>query len=212
MEDLDYFTYGISADPAPQSQYALYHPIFKCFLILTQTRDLAWELKSLLSSRYLVDVVCISSAENYSATIMDNTCCENWTIENYNPELMWFLSTASDTIAQKLLPVTYAINFDVEKEKKWAQMCLYWLRVFDINLITRLRRFSKIDSVLGNILDLDISGLKKTHIPYESIKEIKKILYLETDIVSAEQYILDIVKKSPTLTRVWNRSKTIYHP
>jgi hypothetical protein len=211
MEDFDYFTYGTSSDPGPRLQYALYHPIFKCFLILTQTRDLAWELKSLLSSRYLVDVVCISSAENYSASMIDNTCCENWTIENYSPELMRFLSTPRDTMAQHLLPVTCTINFDVEKEKKWALMCLYWLRVFDIDLITSLIWFSKIDFVLGDIMDLDILGLKKTHFPYESIKEIKKILYLETDIVSAEQSILDIIKKSPTLTRVWNRSKTIYH-
>jgi hypothetical protein len=205
MEDFDYFTYGKSTDPAPQSQYALYHPIFKCFLILTHTRDLAWQLKSLLSSRYLVGVVCISSAKNYSASMIDNTCCEKWTMSNSPPDVRELLLVKSESTVENLLPAIPQGGFDIEKEKKWAQMCLYWLRVFD--RVYDMFPYGKIDFLLNGILDLK----ELTYIPYELVIEIKKILYLETDFVTAEQSILDIIKKNPILTMSWDRYKNTYH-
>lgn len=69
---------GDPSDPL----YALYLPVFDLFLVTYWDRSVLEKLRILLSSKCATCLIEVSSAQEYYHTIIDNTVCHNWTIEN----------------------------------------------------------------------------------------------------------------------------------
>ena len=83
MENFKYFKWGYpDSDSLPV--YAIYQPLLNCFLAIVDAEYAAWQLKYLLTSRYTTAVIRIDQATNYSKNIIDNSVCQQWTLENTN--------------------------------------------------------------------------------------------------------------------------------
>jgi len=80
-----YFFYG-SANYNKKTdeyvQYGLYDPITDRFVLISQFCDALHKIAMLFSSRLSLRLCRLTTASNFSANLIDNTCCFNWTIKN----------------------------------------------------------------------------------------------------------------------------------
>jgi hypothetical protein len=200
MQDFKYFTYGYSID-SRLPLYGLYHPVLNCFLIVLPDYDsVGLQLAAILSSRYLLQPVYLTSANNYTHNIIDNEVCERWAISNFNEIPASNLITGITVIpANVLIPVATSTKLiKIEKEKQWAQFCLFWLRFIKLecgNLVSGIW----IDDQIG---DLDIFDVFEPLLPSnhkQFITKTMQLLYLGQDVQRTEQAIIDIINSDHIL-------------
>jgi len=200
MQDFKYFTYGYSPD-LTNPIYGFYQPVLNCFLIVFPDYDVVGpQLAAVLSSRYLLQPIRIDSADNYTYNIIDNEVCERWTISNQNHIPTRNIITKLAVIsADQLIPATAVTELiQIEKEKQWAQFCLFWLRFIELQC-----QFSAagmwIDDQLG---DLDIFDVFDPLFPdnyKQFITKTMQLLYLGQDVQTTEQEIIDIINTDDSL-------------
>jgi hypothetical protein len=203
MQDFKYFTYGYSPD-LTKPIYGLYQPVLNCFLIVFPDYDsVGPQLAAILSSRYLLQPIQIDTANNYTHNVIDNEICENWTISNFNVVPARTIITGLTVIpADELTPTTVVVidKIQLEKEKQWAQFCLFWLRFIKSEHITQLSAAGLwIDNQLGN---LDIFDIFEPLLPVnykQFITKTMQLLYLGRDLQETEQAIFDIVNTDASL-------------
>jgi hypothetical protein len=197
MQDFKYFTYGYSPD-SRNPIYGLYQPVLNCFLIVFPDYDsVGPKLTAILSSRYLLQPVRIDVADNYTHNVIDNEICENWAISNFEEIIPNNMITAAIKViqAKQLLPSVSARSTQTEKEKQWAQFCLFWLR------------FIAFDSQFGsaglwidhNIGNLDIFNIFEPLLSSDYNKFVQKtmsLLYLGQDLEKTEQAIISLVNNA----------------
>ena len=201
MQDFKNFTYGYSPD-SRNPIYGLYQPVLNCFLIVFPDYDAVGpQLAAILSSRYLLQPVQIDTANNYTHNIIDNEVCENWTISNQNDIPTRSIMTRLTVIpANRLTPVvTVTESIQINKEKQWAQFCLFWLRFIESEC--RISATGMwIDDYLGN---LDIFNVFEPLLPSnykQFITKTMQLLYLGQDLQKTEQAIIDIINTDDSLT------------
>ena len=177
-----------------QAVYGLYQQTLDCFLVIDDRLDLLKKLKYLLSSRYTTVIVCISSAENYSPTIIDNVVCDRWTLsnrtdfsfkDNFHNGFSYLPVIAVTHLVEKISPV----DWDTTKEKQWIQMCMFYLLFLETQTN---KHYGELDVELSGYLPLDGLG---DYLPLADMKQIMRILYFGKDFDSADQEILEIIKK-----------------
>jgi hypothetical protein len=193
MPSLKYFTNGYPAN-TQSNVYGLYQPVLNCFLfILPDYPDIGAQLTAILSSRYTLQPICVSSASNYAHNIIDNEVCHNWTISNLHQVSARSLMSDCHIInAEQLLPTTVTIEWDVEKEKQWVQFCAFWLRFIRLikntgysggwidELIGSNKLFGMFDSMAGSAIT-------------DFVEQVTGLLYLGQDLLTTEQSILELV-------------------
>ena len=193
MQNFKYFTYGYSTD-LRNSMYGLYQPVLNCFLIVfPDYNSVGLQLAAILSSRYLLQPVQIDTASNYTHNVIDNEICERWTISNLDEispnEIMTRVSVLS---ADQLVPNTPDGSIQIEKEKQWAQFCLFWLR-----FINSERHLSVaglwIDNQIGNLDIFNVFEPVCFSSYREFVTKIMTLLYLGQDLEKTEQAIFDLV-------------------
>jgi hypothetical protein len=193
MNETKYYTSGISPN-SHWPTYALYHPIFDCFLILVTKESIAFKLKAILSSRYPLFVTAVSTATNFQEFIynnFNNTCCELYTIENSqtNPLINPSVSLHNGHVIcpNNLILSTPKFNpEDIDKEKHWAELAAYWISTID-NYKKRNESFSDTHAELNKFLDL--TNLDYREMNQTAEKEIMKLLYLGRDYDSTSKKI-----------------------
>jgi hypothetical protein len=110
--------------------YGLYQPLLNCFLLITNDIQESVKIKNLAVSRYPLFIFQIDVADNYSFNLVDNNCCENWTVipqQAFN----FGLTHYSRPIRSKTLIETDHSNLDdidVNEEKLWLQYVWHWVR------------------------------------------------------------------------------------
>ena len=161
MQDFKYFTYGYPPESNPS--YALYHPVLGVFLIVLPTAGpVMIELMAILSSKYLLQPVCVSTAENFIHNIIDNIVCEQWTLSNTQDlDSMGLLTHAGTKIisAKKLKSATPTVHWDIDREKRWAMMCWFWLNFLDYFRRWPPQTGSWIESALKDTLEITELGM-----------------------------------------------------
>jgi hypothetical protein len=75
-----YFFWG-SARPA---QFGLYSPVLDRFVIVDDTDQCLEYVCFLLSSKINLFLVPLNSAPNFTAHLIDNSCCTNWGVDHWN--------------------------------------------------------------------------------------------------------------------------------
>jgi hypothetical protein len=154
------------------------------------------QLAAILSSRYMLQPVQLDTADNYVHNVIDNEICERWTISNLNEispnEIM---TRVNVLLADQLIPTIPMTSIQIEKEKQWAQFCLFWLR-----FIRSECQFGAaglwIDSQIGN---LDIFNVFEPVLfpDYrEFVTKTMSLLYLGQDLEKTEQAIFDLVNNA----------------
>jgi len=196
MQDFKYFTYGYSPD-LRNSIYGLYQPVLNCFLIVFPDYDsVGPQLATILSSRYVLQPVQLDTADNYIHNIIDNEICELWTISNLDEILPNEIMTSVNVLlADQLIPTTPNRSIQIEKEKQWAQFCLFWLRFIRSECQSGATGLW-IDNQIGN---LDIFNVfEPVLFPNyrEFVTKTMSLLYLGQDLEKTEQAIFDLVNST----------------
>lgn len=173
----------------------LYQPVFDCFLLTlcnyseAQVLGLAQEVMLIASSRYNLVAVDLTSAENYCPNIIDNECCENWSVpvDNSFSEIHYhtFLKLRS---VQTLLP-SNTKNIDIALEKEYLQTVCYYVKYFSHTLLVKNPSFS-IKQLLNDTLYLQTSTSQAINCLKHTVM---KELHLTQDLDLSKTYIESLI-------------------
>jgi hypothetical protein len=129
MDNSEYFRLGYPGSDYP-TQIALWEPVLDRFLlVLCDHPTVIKNIQMIASSRYLLIECDLSSADNYSPNLIDNSCCEQWTLGNKKD-----IKTSKHTLHTKPITVEHLISshaeitWDVCTEKSWLQTVWYFLK------------------------------------------------------------------------------------
>jgi hypothetical protein len=197
MQDFKYFSYGYSSD-LRNSLYGLYQPVLNCFLIVfPDYASVGPQLAAVLSSRYVLQPLQINTASNYTHNIIDNEICERWTISNLDRILPTEIMTKVNVMfADQLIPVETSTQLiQIEKEKQWAQFCLFWLRFIRSECQVGATGLW-IDNQIGNLDMFDVFEPVLFPNYREFVTKTMSLLYLGLDLEKTEQDILDLLNNT----------------
>lgn len=105
--------------------YGVFQPALDCFLLTLPDRDLAHEICRLASSRFPLFVCSLDRADNYHPTLIDNTCCENWSIGSGTA------ITAGEPAQVRYLRARRSGLPDARDAKAHVMRIYYWCAFFD---------------------------------------------------------------------------------
>ena len=196
------FHYGIP--DTKMRHWALYEPASQRFLFASdfQEIDVLQEIRMLCSSRYNLFLCDISSAENYHDGILDNTCCENWSMIGDFIDTQLFASPIFDI--DKLVPSggTEIDDSVIQEQKNWIQFIQHWVNWLRLGPLAEPRL--QIDSFIEQILYLKFDNTS-THDFFSNlqklVRDIKLELYLGNDIDSSQNKIIKLLE-----TNIWYQS------
>lgn len=173
-----------------QQHWAFYEPVLGRFLFASDTMDISilQEIRMLCSSRYNLILCDLQTADNYNIDLIDNLCCENWSITNQvdTTNIMTFYS---DYNVKTLIPVDAAPEHKVLEEKKWIQFVNYWVNWKRIHLLRN--QWENISSFVETIFDIKIDDHQ-----HKLNQKIQLELYLGRDIDSTQRNIIQHIEKS----------------
>jgi hypothetical protein len=188
--------------------FGLYNRVLDCFLITTRSLADARETQHLASSRYDLYMVDLVSAVNYAPNLIDNQCCHAWSLASDRPLPLGDLRGLDDVLAAKELIPSCASDPDIQPEKTWLQMMLYW-RSFVRWIKTdhsHYERYQRLRSFIGT----DIQEVWQSVDHLDSVSRTR--LYLGTDTRDTNQTITALVNADDflcTLYQTWKR-QSIY--
>jgi hypothetical protein len=113
----------------------LYQPTENRFLLTLCDVQQAQDIALIISGRYPVFLVDLTSAENYSPNLIDNLCCVDWSIP---PEqiLPTQIQTYSRIIVEaKKLVYCQNQNPELAKEQQYLQMIRHFLKKLDQDIV-----------------------------------------------------------------------------
>lgn len=166
------------------SHFGLYQPVLDCILLTVCDLAHAQETKMLASARYSLYVVNLTAARNYLPNLIDNSCCENWTLSNKD---MIAVANANkiNIVNSEWLIETNTADPDVAKEKSYLQKVLHNVQ-YCLNIRTAANKH--IHDWIDTVSTLDFADQDYTMIN-ECIKKIKQSLWLGVDLDQIEAEI-----------------------
>jgi hypothetical protein len=176
--------------------WALYEPASQRFLFTSdfQDVDILQEIRMLCSSRYNLFLFDISSAENYHANIMDNTCCENWSlVRDFNDAVLMHAPMLNVT---KLIPSgsTEISDSMIQEQKKWIQFVNHWILWLRHGVLND--HWCSIDKFVEDTMGMKFDDPSNFHFYENSARlaqDIRWALYLGNDIQSTQNKITELM-------------------
>jgi hypothetical protein len=187
------FHFGYPGDKI--HHWALYEPASKRFLFTSdvQSIDKLQQIRLLCSSRYNLFLCDISTADNYAPNIIDNECCENWSM----------IGIPGDTVAlaaplfeiDALIPSgsTEIPESAINEQKLWIQFVNYWVDYVNHLQINQWRFINSFIEKMFDIKSGDVLGYDFSETKTILAKKIELELYLGTDIESTENKIMQLI-------------------
>lgn len=131
---IDYsFDFGLPADP-DDPVYGLWEPMSDRFLFVTHDISIARTLSLVASSRYLLYVIDISKANNYFHTLIDNTCCNHWSLVNRGDIMTSNIASFLEIVsAAELVERGHYTDWPLDREMQYLQICNWWMRFMQGN-------------------------------------------------------------------------------
>ena len=182
------FEFGKPYFSKRQQHWAFYEPVLGRFLFTSSILDISIlrEIKMLCSSRYNLVLCDLQTADNYNIDLIDNLCCENWSMTNLvdiNNVMAFYLYEV-----ETLIPVESDADFDVQEEKKWIQFVNYWVHWKSEYL--QNNKCEHISSFVETIFDIKIDNQQN-----KLNQKIQLELYLGQDINSTQCNIIQYIEK-----------------
>lgn len=141
-----------STDPL----YGLWEPVTSRFLFVVGELEYAETLRLAASARYSLFVTKISCAENYYYNIIDNSCCNQWSMSNsqdvFTSQPGKFLKPVS---VVKLIPCTEYEQWELDREMEYLQICLWWIKFVNSNKQVGWYEFDRFIARIYSELEFD---------------------------------------------------------
>jgi len=128
MTTLKPFDHGAPKNPGG-CHIGLYQPILNRFLLTVNNIRDAQDIALIAASRYPLFLVNLVTADNYSENLIDNLCCQNWSLPSQQiapTRLVYYANLFAVVDAEHLLE--NPSDVDLSKEKQYLQLCCYYLR------------------------------------------------------------------------------------
>jgi hypothetical protein len=193
MTTLETFDVGAPKNPGG-CHIGLYQPILNRFLLtVNHIRD-AQDIALIAARRYPLFLVNLVTAANYSENLIDNLCCENWSLPSQQiapTRLDYYANLFAVVDAEHLLENPSTL--DLSEEKQYLQLCCHYLR--QCNEIIRQNIYAwEIKKFMTEIFDFE----SHPHdIPVQNLKkQIVAELFLCKDINSTTTTIENIITKA----------------
>lgn len=184
------FKYFVNGTTTDRPLYGLYQPTMNRFLFVVDNLHRVHQLQALLVGRYPLAVCCLSASTNYQNGMIDNECCENWTLSNVADTFSSSNFNGTDVNAEQLLETNQPFDWPIGNEKQWIMFCNHWIDFFD--LVRKHETWShKFDAQVMSFLDC-----KLEYFPLQLEKQVMQLLFNGTDITSTEQTIIELISNS----------------
>lgn len=176
----------------------LYQPMDHRFLLTLCNVQHAQDIALIISGRYPVFLVDLTSAENYSKNLIDNLCCVDWAIP---PEqiLPTEIHTYSRIIVEaKKLVYCQNQNPELAKEQQYLQMIWHFLRKFDqvIDNSTQVGKYDSYGWAVKNFMSFVFDQQDQSYINLQNIKkQILRELFLGRDLEAVSASLENIFTK-----------------
>jgi hypothetical protein len=177
--------------------WALYEPASRRFLFSSESQEIAHlqEIRMLCSSRYNLFLCDISTAENYHSNILDNTCCDNWSVTGGFNESDLFSAPVYNITTLVPSVHTHIAYSLIQQQKNWIQFVNYWTTW----LRHGIRPWPQIDAFIESMLGLKFDDTSSQNFFTDLEKlanNIKLQLYLGTDIDSTQEKIIKLLESN----------------
>lgn len=205
MDYLQHFDFG-----APDNQgqhYALWEPVLNRFLLVLSDLQLCETIKFIASSRYKLFLIDLTTAENYTPTLIDNSCCGNWTFSNK-------IDIATIQPNRYVLPIAATMllenksdsDWDFRQETRYLQFIAVWLK-FLKHIKEQHPWMAYVEFIRKIHRDNELAGIKNDWYDRQTLleKDILKTLYLGNDIQLVHQQIVDLLAKETYVYNIWQR-------
>lgn len=194
-----YFDFGY-ARPG-RTQIGLWQPVTNCFLLCLDDIEIAREIKFICNSRYVLQPVFLETAHNWRPNLIDNHCCENWTIDHKILNVGRIFSSGDASIIQQLVP-NKNIDSDCTKEKQWLQTVLHWTRFLQFMRITFTSYPMQFELIKTYLPELDLSN-RHDHTINDFGKQMYQCLVFETEQDIADKKIRNLMEHVPEIERYY---------
>jgi len=203
MQNNQYFDWGIPGTDQ-EHQIGLWEPVLDRFLLISVDPQITNDIRMIASSRYLLFACDLTKATNYTPNLIDNSCCENWTLANKKSiEIGKFTQYLNPIKVDELTPCHSSVDWNVELEKSWLMFAHHWLK-FLKHLKVNSQWYSY-DRFIKNFIDNSFSETSDyyDHIEHTE-KFILKSLYLGQDIDTVHKEITDFLESiDPSIHMHW---------
>jgi hypothetical protein len=156
----------------------------------------ARDIALIISGRYPVFLVDLTSAENYSPNLIDNLCCVDWSIppEQVIPIRIYEYSRV--VVEAKKLVYCQNQNLELAKEQQYLQMVWYCVRLFD-KLVDQQTIFHTIFGYdIKHFMSFVFDQQDQDYINLQNIKkQIFRELFLGRDLESVGASLENIFAK-----------------
>jgi hypothetical protein len=109
----------------------LYQPVENRFLLTLCDVQHAQDIALIISGRYPVFLVDMTSAENYCENLIDNLCCVDWSIPPEQVLSTQIYNYSRIIVEAKKLVRCQNQNPELAKEQQYLQMIWHFLKRFD---------------------------------------------------------------------------------
>jgi len=170
----------------------LYQPRLNRFLLTVNNLQHAQDIVLIAAGRYPLFLVDLVTADNYCENLIDNDCCENWSLPGEQIVPTRLRDYANFTVDADTL-VENPSDLDFSQEKQYLQLCWYYLKLHD-HIIQKNTYGWKIKKFMSEIFDFE----SHPHdIPIQDLKkQIVAQLFLCKDIDSTATSIENTITKA----------------
>jgi hypothetical protein len=188
--------------------YGLYQPLLGHFLLITNSLDESIKIKNLAISRYSLFIFQLDDASNYSFNLIDNDCCENWSVIPHQ-RFDFAVTYYSDPIkAQQLIAAsTNNININIAEEKQWLQYIWYWIRFVDWIAEAQSWYHQK-----KFMIDLGLYQFPDYQLQLQQLQQHQQFFYktllLEQNISTANNKIIEYLQNNQSLADLYQQWKS----
>ena len=195
MTALETFDVGSPKNPGG-CHIGLYQPLLNRFLLTCDDIEYARDIALIASNRYPLFLVNLVTADNYSENLIDNLCCEHWSLPSQQiaPTKLW---NYANFIVDAEHLVENPSELDLSEEKQYLQLCWHYLKQYD-DIITRNTYAWEIKKFMAEIFDFQSHPLARcNNIPIQNLKkQIVAELFLCNNIDSTRTSIENIITKA----------------
>lgn len=204
MSNNNFFNWGYPS-AKNERQFGLWEPVLDRFLVIVVDPEIINDLRMVASSRYLLFACDLSLADNYTPELIDNSCCENWTLSNKKDIRFSKLAQHNTpTPVCKLIANTTVSDWNIDLEKTWLQFVSYCLS-FIKGLKQSQGNWYFYSKFIKNVNYFD-SGHEQDYYDHIDATErfILKSLHLGNDVDTVYNDISNFIKSTDaTIFKLW---------
>ena len=197
-----YFRLGLPRD-SNSPHLALYQPVLDRFLLVLDDLEIAQEVRLLANGRYVLHVCDLRTAVNYTANLIDNTVCQNWSLSNPQDILVWRDFLGQITAVESCCELGAVPEHDVGTEQQWLHILVFFARV--IRRAQQSQMWYSSQAWLAEVFEDRFDCVFDRF--QQSVQQIKQELYLSRDNQRSLDRALEIVHSNHYLAQAYQHEQ-----